>query len=221
MKTKIFILFFFCISRVMAIDFDAPIYSDPTTCVALKYFSNTLKSKQEATIKAQSKLAKAQGLVMAQLTMVDNLQKKVYKGLREVSGTLQNAMQVKSIYANIKDCHRYSTQIKDLVKQKPMYAVFGAKATQKSYEQLLKIGSEVSTLLTASDTNLATAGDRYKMLARLENEVRKLKLWLITVTLHLERAIRIGFWRSINPFQGYINTDKDIVENIMYKFNHL
>ncbi len=219
MKTKIFILFFFCISKVMA--WEAPVYTDPTTCFALAMASASLESEQEKTIKEQSKLAKAQALVLGQLTMVDNLQKKVYKGLREISGTLQNAMQVKEIYSEIKECHRYSTQIKDLVKKKPAYAVFGAKATQKSYEQLLKLGSEVGSLLSASDTNLATAGDRYEMLARIESQVRELKLWLITVTLHLDRAIRIGFWRSINPFQGYINTDKDIVENIMYKFDTL
>ena len=56
-------------------------------------------------------------------------------------------------------------------------------------------------------------------LKKLKN-VKKLKLWLLAIKLNLERAERLGFWNAINPFQGYINTDKSIVENIMKKYKH-
>lgn len=218
MKTKILISFFFFIvgNSVVA----QQVYVDPTTTFALRYYSKNLKIQQKKTIEEQSKLKKAQVFVSLQMKKANEIQNKIYKGLREVSGTLQNAIQVKNIYSDIKDCHKYATKIKNLVAQKPQYAVFGVKASQKSYEQLLKIGSELSGLLKSSDTNLATAGDRYKILFKIENEVQTLKMWLIATSINLERAIRIGFWRSINPFQGYINTDRDIVENIMYKFKH-
>ena len=38
--------------------------------------------------------------------------------------------------------------------------------------------------------------------------------------MNIERAKRLGFLKAINPFQGYINTDKTIVENIMIKYKH-
>lgn len=215
MKTNILILFLFCISiRAVA----QQTYVDPTTTFALKMYSDQLAKSQNKTIQEQSKIKKAQMYVATQMQMVHSVQKKVYKGLREVSGTLQNAMQVKNIYADINTCHRYASKIKNLVRKKPQYAVFGAKASEKSYEQLLKIGTEVSSLLKSSDTNLATAGDRYKILFKIQDEVQKLKIWLISATLTLERAIQIGFWKSINPFQGYVNTDKDIVQNMIMKW---
>ena len=36
-----------------------------------------------------------------------------------------------------------------------------------------------------------------------------------------KKANRLGFWNSINPFAGYINTDKGIVENIMNRYKEI
>ncbi|MDO5608725.1 MAG: hypothetical protein Q4G08_09755 [Capnocytophaga sp.] len=196
------------------------VYVDPTTTAALAGYAVILKDGQDEIVEEQSKLKKAQALVSSQVALVNQIQNKMYKGLSEVSGTLSNGLQVKSILSELERCGTYSKNISELVKKHPQYAVFGAKATEKAYEQILKIGSEVSQVIKSGDNNLMTAGDRYKLLDSIEHKLRMLKIWLITIQLGLEQAERIGFWRSINPFQGYINTDKDIVENIMYKFKN-
>ncbi len=221
MKTKILVYFFFCIVIGNCSLFAQQIYVDPATTAALAGYAAILKNGQKETANQQSKLKKAQVFVGGRLELVHRVQKKLYKGLREVSGTLQNSIQVKQIYEEIKDCYYYSKKIKDLVSHKPQYAVFGVKASERTYEQLLKISTELSSLLTSSDTNLATAGDRYKILYKIEGEVQQLKLWLISISLTLERAVRIGFLKSLNPFQGYVDTDKDIIESVMWKWKTL
>jgi hypothetical protein len=40
----------------------------------------------------------------------------------------------------------------------------------------------------------------------------------LAIKLRLEKANRLGFWNSINPFAGYINTDKAIVDDIMNRY---
>lgn len=117
-------------------------------------------------------------------------------------------------------CQQYSQDISQLVVTHPQYSIFGVKASQKTYEQVLKIGTDVSDILASGDLNLATAGDRYRLLFGISENIKKLKLWLLAIKLNLERAERLGFWNAINPFQGYINTDKSIVENIMKKYKH-
>ena len=82
------------------------------------------------------------------------------------------------------------------------------------------MSTEVGELLKSGELNLATAGDRYKLIYDISTKVKMLKVWLATISLDLERAKRLGFWRAINPFQGYINTDKDIVRNIMDRYKH-
>lgn len=195
-------------------------YIDVTTTAMLKVYSDNLKKQQNKTVERQNALQKAQAFVGSQMVIVNNIQEKVLKGLSEVSGTLTNGIQVKEIYEDIKDCNIYSTNIAKFVKDNPAYAVFGAKATETTYKEILKMGSEISSILASGNLNLATAGDRYKLLYEISHKLKMLKVWLATISLNMERAKSIGFWKAINPLQGYINTDKDIVQNIIQKYKY-
>lgn len=217
MKVKLFnliLLLLPCIGSAQKI------YMDPVTAGAMWGYAATLKGGHERAEKEQDKLQKAQTFISAQVTLVKKVQDKVYKGLSEAGGTIQNAIQVKNIGEEIKQCAEYSKNISQLVERHPQYAIFGAKATQRCYEQTLKIANEMSNILADGETNLATAGDRYRVLDNIEQQIRMLKIYLISVQLALENAEYAGFWKSINPFQGYIDTDKDIIQNIMQKFKH-
>ena len=196
------------------------IYIDVTTTLALKLYSDNLENQQEKTLEQQTKLQQAQTWVSTQMTVANNIQNKVLKGLNEVSGTLKNGVQVVSIYNELDRCLQYSNDILELTSDKPQYAVFGVKATQKAYEQVIKLSTDVTDLLKLGELNLATAGDRYKLLFSVSQNVTMLKIWLLATKLNIERAIRLGWFQSINPFQGYINTDMSIVQNIMWTYKN-
>ena len=194
MKVKLFnliLLFLPCIGSAQEI------YIDAFTAAAMGGYAATLKGGHERAEKEQDKLQKAQTFISAQVALVKKVQDKVYKGLSEVSGSIQNAIQVKNIGEETKRCVEYSKNISQLVERHPQYAIFAD-----------------------GETNLATAGDRYRVLDNIEQQVRMLKIYLISVQLALENAEYAGFWKSINPFQGYVDTDKDIIQNIMKKFKH-
>ena len=195
-------------------------YIDVTTTLALKLYSDNLENQQEKTIEQQTKLQQAQTWVSTQMAVANNIQNKVLKGLNEVSGTLKNGVQVVSIYNELDRCLKYSNDILTLTGDKPQYSVFGVKATQKAYEQVIKLSTDVTELLKPGELNLATAGDRYKLLFSVSQNVTMLKIWLLATKLNIERAIRLGWFQSINPFQGYINTDMSIVQNIMWTYKN-
>ena len=195
-------------------------YIDITTTLALKLYSDNLENQQEKTIEQQTKLQQAQTWVSTQMVVANNIQNKVLKGLNEVSGTLKNGVQVVSIYNELDRCLQYSNDILTLTGDKPQYSVFGVKATQKAYEQVIKLSTDVTELLKPGELNLATAGDRYKLLFSVSQNVTMLKIWLLATKLNIERAIRLGWFQSINPFQGYINTDMSIVQNIMWTYKN-
>ena len=195
-------------------------YIDVTTTLALKLYSDNLENQQEKTLEQQTKLQQAQTWVSTQMAVANNIQNKVLKGLNEVSGTLKNGVQVMSIYNELDRCLQYSNDILILTSNKPQYSVFGIKATQKAYEQVIKLTADVTDLLKPGELNLATAGDRYKLLFSVSQNVTMLKIWLLATKLNIERAIRLGWFQSINPFQGYINTDMSIVENIMWTYRN-
>jgi hypothetical protein len=193
-------------------------YIDPTVTAAMILYSENLKAKQNEVIDETSKLKDAQTWVGTQMVAANDIQNKILKGLKEVSGTLQNGIQAQEIYSELHKCYNYSSQVLQLAAKHPEYTIFGVKASQKTYEQSLKIVTDVSDILASGELNLATAGDRYKILHTISGNVKNLKLWLLAIKLRLERVNRLGFWNSINPLAGYINTDKGIVENIMNRY---
>ena len=195
-------------------------YIDVSTTLALKLYSDDLENQQEKTLEQQTKLQQAQTWVSTQMAVANNIQNNVLKGLNEVSGTLKNGVQVVSIYNELDRCLQYSNDILTLTSNKPQYSVFGVKATQKAYEQVIKLSTDVTDLLKPGELNLATVGDRYKLLFSVSQNVTMLKIWLLATKLNIERAIRLGWFQSINPFQGYINTDMSIVENIMWTYKN-
>lgn len=214
-KFKIFQLVF---ALYTTASFAQNTYIDPTVTAAMILYSENLKAKQNDVIEETSNLKDAQMWVGTQMVAANDIQNKLLKGLKEVSGTLQNGIQIKEIYSELNKCYKYSSEVVQLASRHPQYAVFGTKASQKTYEQSLKIVTDVSDILASGELNLATAGDRYKILHNISGNVKSLKLWLLAIKLRLEKANRLGFWNSINPFAGYINTDKAIVENIMNRY---
>lgn len=195
-------------------------YIDVTTTLALKLYSDNLENQQEKTLEQQTRLQQAQAWVSTQMAVANNIQNQVLKGLNEVSGTLKNGVQVVNIYNELDRCLQYSGDILALTADKPHFSVFGVTASQKAYEQVVKLTTDVTDLLKPGELNLATAGDRYKLLFSVSQNVTMLKIWLLATKLNIERAIRLGWFQSINPFQGYINTDKSIVQNIMWTYHN-
>lgn len=193
-------------------------YIDPSTMAMLKLYSDNLKSQQNKTIEQQTKLQKAQAFVATQMVTANNIQNKIYKGLSEVSGSLDNGMQAKEIYYNLKQIVKISNDISKLIKEKPAYSIFGVKATEKAYTNSIRMGAEIASILKSGELNLMTAGDRSKLLSELLHDVKMFKIYLLTIQNNLERAHRLGFWKSINPFQRYINTDEAIVRDVMRKY---
>lgn len=210
-----FIVFFFSLGKGQSL------YLDPTTTAALMYYSSELRKQQNKTKDEVKGLKKVQATVGVAMAEAGKIQNKVYKGLSEVSGTLSNAYQVKEIYYNIEVSTEYIKEIGQLAKRHPQYSVLSIKSAQKSKEKILQATTEISNILKGGELNLMTAGDRYKLLYRIEHETQMLRIYLLNILLPMQRAEQIGFWRAINPFQGYIDTDKTIVENILRQYEWL
>lgn len=216
-KVLILILGIFSIGKISAQN----TYIDVTTSLALNMYANNLESEQNKTVEQQTKLQQAQAWVSTQMVVANEIQNKVLKGLREVSGTLGNGIQMKQILTSLQGCYKYTGDILNIVSAHPQYSIFGVKSSEKVYITAADIVTEYSDILAGGELNLATAGDRSKLLNQTLQKVMILEMWILDVKLRLERAIRIGFWRSANPFQGYVDTDRSIVDNIMdqYKWN--
>lgn len=196
------------------------LYVDFATSLTLENYANSIEKGQEKIEKEQNKLQKAQAFIATQLAAANKIQDKIYHGLSEVSGTLQNGMQIKRIIEETKECLEYHKEVNDMIRKHPQYAPFAHKAIKGAYEQALQLGAEIASVKTGGKEHLATAGDRYMLLSRIESKVIGLKLWFLSIKLAMENVIRIGVIRALNPFQSYIDTDKDIIQNILERYKN-
>lgn len=190
-------------------------YIDVLTAPALAVYSNQIDSNQNQTITEMNRLQQAQSFVSAQMVTANNIQNKVYNGLREVNGSIKNGLQVKRIYTNLEKTVVNMDELKKVVLDAPEFAIFSKKATELAVNKSLDIYTDVADLLTSGDLNLATSGDRRRLLYNIEQNTRMLNIYLINMRLTIQRAKRRGFWKSANPWQNYVNTDKQLFDQII------
>lgn len=198
----------------------AQVYVDPGTTAALYSYAKDLENGQEKIEKEQNKLQKAQAFIATQLAAANEIQNKIYEGLSEVSGTLQNGMQLKRIREELKECLEYYREVNTMIQRHPQFAPFAHKAMKGAYEQALQLGTEIISVTTGGKDQLATAGDRYMLLSRIESRIVGLKLWFLTMQISMQNVERMGIIRALNPFQTYIDTDKDIIQNILERYKN-
>lgn len=215
-----FFVFFLFFNSAMKAQINLPFYFDLATSTAINTANTQIKQQQEKTSKYQKVVQGAQAAVAAATTRVEQLQGYVYRGLTEVSGTVTNGTQILDIYRDIKGCKQVAGDIYKLVRTHPQYAVFGAKTSQAVINKAARIIAEASEIIQDGETNLMTAGDRIRLLENIRINVLTLYASLFDLKFKLERAKRLGFWKSINPFQGFVDRDKDIVENIMRRYKY-
>lgn len=190
-------------------------YIDVLTAPSMILYANQIKSEQEKTVDEMNKLQQAQAFVSSQMVLANDLQNKLYKGLKEVNGTLKNGIQVQNIYNNLNKIINNVNGIYSEVQDAPEYSLFATKSVQLVTNKATDIYTDVADLLTSGELNLATSGDRKRLLYNIENNTRLLNVYLINVKMTIRRAKKKGFWKSINPFQTYVNTDRQIFQQIL------
>lgn len=196
-------------------------YVDVLTAPALAAYSNNIKAEQQNTVDKMNNLAQLQSWTASQMLLVNATQDKIYKGLKEVNGSVQNGLQIKRIFINLTKTVGYMDDVYTEVSANPEYSVFATKSVNVVVNKVTDIYADVADIIGNSETNLAFAGDRRRLLHNIERNVKLLNIYLINVKLTIRRAKRKGFWKSINPLQNYINTDKQIFDSILSNSSNL
>jgi len=192
-------------------------YVDVLTPVALTAYSDVIKTEQKNTQQKMTQLKEAQAAVAAGMAVANNIQNKIFNGLSEVNGTLSNGLQIKRIYDNMLLSEQTLDRIWKLTTDAPEYSIFAVKSAQMLANQTVRVYTDAADILTSGELNLATSGDRRLLLATIEHNTQKIYLCLLEMECSIQFAKYRGFWKAINPFQGYINTDKAIYTEILNK----
>lgn len=146
----------------------------------------------------------------------------IYNGLSNVNSALKNGLEVKHMATISADMLHYLHEAVELGRSEPYLLLFAEDMAAEMKVRSLALISEVSGfVLKSGDNILADYNGRDQLLRK------------ITHTLQILNSLAYGAWRamfwakergiisSINPWQNYINKDKQFVEQIINNARYL
>ena len=169
------------------------------------------------TQKLQDKIKDAQDLITLETNRLKAIHDKFYKGLTEVSKTIKNAYQVVEAAQIFERIWQYEKDMVEAAQPNELALAFALKSQMKMVAQAGKLLAEIKNVVIKSkDKNvLLNAGQRTMMLNDILIQLRIMEAIAWRSYYIVKTVVRQGIINSLNPFQGYINRDKQIVTDII------
>lgn len=197
---------------------EAQVYVDPAVAGAQAAHATIMNQQLDKTNEQLTLIEKGQLAVTGNLTIVNELQSKIYSGLSEVSSVLGNLSSIREItrigtgiYSDIED-------MMALAEENPVFLVFVQQNARLFQLRATGLALEVQQFaLKGGKDNLMDAGERAKLLNAILNEMLILRSYTYGMYRSMQFARMRGLFKSLNPFQGYIEMDMALVEEITRK----
>jgi len=192
------------------------IYVDPTTASAMAIHSGLINSGLNQTSENLTLVQRAQLAVTGELVILNDLQSTIYKGLSEVSSVVRSLLSVQDIYEISEDIVTDVNRAIDIAASSPELLLFAEAGANEFKDRSVKLAAEVSSFVLAGGIdNLMDSGERAKLLNRIVTELSIIRGVAYGLYKSMYWAQQRGFFNSINPYSGYINIDKNLVDNVV------
>jgi hypothetical protein len=198
------------------------IYMDPAVAGAQTAHSTMINNRLKVTDEKLSLIEKGQLAVTAELAVVNTMQEKIYRGLSEVNAVLTNLYEVKEIHRVASGIISDVSDMMAIAKANPQFLVFAEKNAGVFQENASALAMEVSGfVLKGGKDNLMDSGERAKLLNRVLEKLLILRSYSYGMYRSMYFAQMRGFFKSINPFDRYVETDLAIMSDIINKRQYL
>jgi len=206
--------------------FSLPAFCQQSTIDIVEMHQLIDQSKNEHTqqVNARNNQATVNANEQANLTLLAKL-KNVYRTLQQRYNTLGTAITVAGIGIEaepmVKQIISYQGQIVKLVEKNPAVAVLGVQAEIEFVEKAEGLIGYVSGLnLSIGDVNQMKASDRKLLFDDVIQQLSQIQELSGNLVNMLRYSNLSSLLRSLNPFQNYVDMDKnmagDIIQNAKY-----
>lgn len=169
----------------------------------------------------QTKIQQYQALAVTQLGFINQWQKKMYDGLTTVAAVVRDSKNVLEATSIVNDIIKYQLDVANFAKGNPLLIIFAQKTEAEFKGKALNLVLYISTTaLKGGKDMMMDAGQRAELINYIVTELRVIRGLAYTASRQMYWAKMDGIFRSLNPFAGYINQDKQIADDILrnYKF---
>jgi len=149
-------------------------------------------------------------------------QELIHSGLSNVNGALRNGLMLQSMFGTCDQILTYSKAMVEMGRKEPYLLLFAEDMTREVALRSGRLITEVSGFVLKQGENvLMDYNARDELMKRISDE------------LHIISGLCYGAWRAmywtrergiiraLNPFAGFIDSDKRMVEDILLKAKYL
>lgn len=153
------------------------------------------------------------------LLIIYKIEEAVQKSLTTVDEILKNSLQVKNIGETIKIIIDNSKKTLLYVKEVPELIPFAETSITNAKRRGLNLVKEIYDFILKSDEkNLMNYAQRELFLQKIQQELYIINGLICDIAQTIYYVKLNGFWKSLNPFQDYVNTDLRILNEIIAKY---
>jgi hypothetical protein len=212
---------------LLALCFALRAFSQQSTIDVIEMHQLIDQSKNEHTqqVKARNNQAIVNVNEQANLTLLEKL-KNVYRTLQQRYNTLGTAITVADIGLEaepmVKQIISYQGQIVKLVEKNPAVAVLGVQSEIEFVEKAEALLGYVAGLtLSIGDVNQMKASDRKLLFDYVIQQLSRIQELSGNLVNTLSYSNFSSLLRALNPFQNYVDMDKNMAEGIIQNAKYL
>lgn len=156
------------------------------------------------------------------LSSVVLVQDMIHTALVTVDNTLKNGLAVKQVAEIVSDITSQCTQITTLAKGDPVLLLFAQQNAEQMKTRGINLVSEVSAFILKEGNNVLMDYEKRDYLLRkviLELQVMRALSYSIYKTMYFAKLN--GVLKSADPFQGFINQDTHLVDQLLLQYQLL
>lgn len=195
---------------------------DPVLTGAIITHAAAMNSGLDNTKNKLTLIERGQTAVTSQLVIVNDMQNKIYKGLSEVSSILSNLSTIKEIGDIGIDIFEDTEKALEIAKTSPQLLLFAQENANDFKTRATALALEVNSFaLKGGAGNLMDSGERTKFINHIAGELRILRGLAYGMERAMYWAKMKGFWKSVNPWQNYMDIDKRIAGDVVNSSGNL
>jgi hypothetical protein len=146
----------------------------------------------------------------------------IYEGLSNVNSALKNGRAVLQMGTIIADLISYSNQMLAMAREEPYLLLFAEDFANQMKARSTRLVTDVPGFILKEGSNVLTDyNNRDQLLRKVTQELQIISALVYGAWKAMFWAKQRGIIRSLNPFQDFINQDRQYVEDIIRNAKYL